>query len=117
MADNHRGTAQVVACRDDAVFRQNQHRTGTLDFPVDQIDAVYKSFTHIYQQGHNLCLVDIVGRQLAEVHLLFKKFGGDFAEIIDFSHCHNRIAAEMGVYDNRLWVCVANYSKSLIPGK
>ncbi len=108
LTDNDRCTAQIIARCDNAVFGQHQHRARALDILVDKVNTLYKVLTHINEQGHKLSLVDIICRQLAEMHFFSQQFIGNFTNIVDFCYRNNRITAEMRVYDNRLRIGVAN---------
>ena len=68
-------------------------------------------------KGHYFGLVDIVGRQLAQMHLLLEQLGGNLAQIVDFGHCHHGISAQMRVDNDGLRVGVTDYSEALVAGK
>ena len=62
LTDDDRCTAEEVTGSDNTFLRQYQHRARTLDFLIDEVNALHKGATHVDEQRHELRLVDVVGR-------------------------------------------------------
>ena len=114
LTNHNGGTSQEVACCYDAVFRQDKHRARTLYLLIHLINTLYKGVAHIDEQGHQLGLVDVVGRHLAQVHALFQQFFGYLVQVVNLGYRYHRIAPQMGVDDDRLWVGITDDTQSLM---
>lgn len=111
--DDQRRATQEVAGGDDAVFGEHQHGARALDAPVHIVDALHKGVAHIDEQGHQLGLVERVGRLFAQVHALPEQLVGYLAQVIDLGHRHHRIPPQVRVDDDGLRVGVADAPQAL----
>ena len=89
----YRGTTQEVTGSNNTVLSHNEHRAGTLTLTINEVDTFYEGTAHIDEQRHKLCLVDIVGRELTEVHTTLQQLISYLTEIVDLGNSHNSIAA------------------------
>ena len=112
----HNGRAsQEVASGNDAVLGQDEHRARALYLLVYQVDTFHKGVAHIDEQGHQLSLVDVVGRHLAEVHALLQQFRGYLTQVVDFGNGHHGIAPQVRIDDDGLRVGIADDANALMP--
>ena len=93
--DDDGRAAQEVAGGDDAVFGQDEHRAGTSNLVIHQVDAIHEAAAHVDEQGHQLGLVQVVGALLAQVHALCQQFVGNLAQVVDFSYRHHGVAPQV----------------------
>ena len=70
--------------------------------------------THIDEQGHELRLVDVIFRELTEVHTPVEQLLCYLRQIVDLRHRHHGIAAQVRVHHDGLRVGVADHAQSLI---
>ena len=113
-SDDDRRAPHVVACGYDAVFSQYEHRARAVNLLVDEVDAFYEGLAHVDEQSHEFRLIDVVGRHLAEVHVLSQQFGGNLADVVYLCNGNDGIAPQVRVDDDRLRVGVADDAQTLI---
>ena len=116
-SDDNRCATQEVASGNDTVLCQNQHRARALDFAIHHVDAFHERTSHIDEQCHEFRLIQVVGTLLTQMHALCQEFIGNLAQVVDLRHGNHRIATQVRVDDDGLWVGVADDTQALIACK
>ena len=114
LADDNRCTTKEVAGSDKSLLRQNEHRARAFDLLIDKVDTLYERATHVDEQRYEFRLVDIVGRELAEVHATLQQLVGDLAQVVDLRYRHHGIATEVRVHDDGLRVGITDDADALL---
>ena len=94
-SDDDRRAPPLVSGGDNAVFGEQEHRTGAFDVTEDVFDAFDKRVALDEQQGDEFGLIGLARREFGKVHLVFKQLLFKLVDVDDFGHCDDGKAAEV----------------------
>ena len=107
-AQHQRCSPPPVACGDDAVGGEQQHRARALDALLHMLDAAHPVVTLGDEQSHSLGLVGAAHRHLVEVLVVLEHALLDSVEIAYLGHSDDGKLAQAAVEQDGLRVGVAD---------
>ena len=114
MSDDNRSTPVEIACRNNALIRQQQHGTGALDFAIHILYAIHERLALRDQQSDELGLVGDTRAKFRKLLAVVKTLLLKFGEIVDARNRDNGEATEMGIHHQGLRIRVADDTNARI---
>ena len=106
LSDDNGRASPEVACGDDAVFGEYEHRARPIDCPKDILYTIDKVLAFDDKQSDEFGGIDAPRREFGEHHILSEQLFRYLFRIVYLSDSDKRETPEMRVHEKRLGVSI-----------